>query len=443
MKKITFLVSLLFIFSVNLNAQSWIEKLGNKAKEAAKRAVEHKVENKADEATNKAMDKTEDAIKKGTKKTDKPSQNSDENVATNTGENSKKSRNEKTQSTTHDATPYLQSYSKYDFIPGDKVLFFSDFSNASIGDFPAEWNTNGSGEVVTTNNYSGKWLKTIITSYQAIWTDDLLKLPENYTIEFDIIPIQGEEKGMAGWEFRLMEAINAKSWDGGAVQGKAGFAFGIEYYGRPWYRAYDNQLDGDFWDIKGNQEDKDFWEKENQKYHVAIWVQKTRIRVYHGEGKMFDLPRAIPDAATKFNRVRFDGGALMVTNLRIAEASPDMRSKLLTEGKLVSYGIYFDINKDIIKPESYGSLKMIADILQENPNVQIKIVGHTDSDGDDAKNLDLSKRRGTAVKNALVKNFNIEASRIESDGAGETQPVAKNDTPTNKALNRRVEFIKL
>jgi outer membrane protein OmpA-like peptidoglycan-associated protein len=120
-----------------------------------------------------------------------------------------------------------------------------------------------------------------------------------------------------------------------------------------------------------------------------------------------------------------------------------MRSKLITDGKLVTYGIYFDVNKAVVKPESHGTLKGIADILKENPDVRVKIIGHTDSDGADAANLDLSKRRGATVKEALVKDFGIDASRLESDGMGETQPMAPNDTPVNKALNRRVELIKL
>ena len=143
------------------------------------------------------------------------------------------------------------------------------------------------------------------------------------------------------------------------------------------------------------------------------------------------------------DRIRFEDGAAMVTNIRIAVGAPDMRNKLLTEGKLVTYGIYFDVNKDVVKPDSYSTLKSIAGILTENPDVKIKIVGHTDSDGADAANLDLSKRRGASVKNELVKNFGIEASRLESDGLGETQPIAPNDTPANKALNRRVELLKL
>lgn len=437
MKKLTILVSVIFIFSLTANAQGWLKSLGEKAKNAVKNAVENKVEQKADETANKAMDKAEDSVtKKGkNKKTD------DEEENTSKSSKKKSKTQEDVSGDDEVASPSLQSYSKYDFVPGDKVIFFSDFSNTEVGDFPMEWNTDGGGEVVKTNLYDGKWLKYVGEKY--IWTDDLLKLPENYTVEFDIVPIKGEEGSMAGWEFRLMQAINAKAWDGGAVPGKAGFAFGYEYYGRPYYRAYDNELDGNFWDMKGDSENKDFWEKENQKYHIAIWVQKTRIRVYAANGKMFDLPKAIPDSKTKFDRIRFDAGAAMISNVRIAVGAPDMRSKLITEGKLVSYGIYFDVNKADVKPESYGTLKEIVQVLKDNPDVRVKITGHTDSDGDDASNLDLSKRRGAAVKDALVKDFGIDASRLESDGAGETQPIAKNDTPANKALNRRVEFVKL
>jgi len=81
-------------------------------------------------------------------------------------------------------------------------------------------------------------------------------------------------------------------------------------------------------------------------------------------------------------------------------------------------------------------------VLSENPSVSVKIIGHTDSDGNDADNMTLSKRRATAVKNALAEEFKIDASRMETDGKGETQPVDKNDTPQGKANNRRVEFIK-
>ena len=101
------------------------------------------------------------------------------------------------------------------------------------------------------------------------------------------------------------------------------------------------------------------------------------------------------------------------------------------------------MNSANIKPESYGTLKQLADVLKENADVKVKIVGYTDSDGDEAKNLDLSKRRAASVKEALSKEFGIDTNRMETDGKGEADPIDTNKTPEGKANNRRVEFVKL
>ncbi len=335
----------------------------------------------------------------------------------------------------------LQSYSKYDFIPGEKIIFYEDFSQDAVGDFPALWNTNGSAEIVTANLFPGNWMK--FDCREAIWTDALLTLPDNYTIEFDIVPVKDSEGNMGGYTVRLLQSINAAAFDHGSVPGKAGFAFKMEYYGTPRYSTYINLDGAEGLGLSGNKDDEALKQKVNQKYHMALWFQKGRVRLYQNQNKLFDLPKAFTFQGVKMDRIRFEDGAAMVSNIRIAVGAPDMRNKLLTEGKLVTYGIYFDVNKDVVKPESYSTLKSIAAILTENPDVKVKIVGHTDSDGADAANLDLSKRRGASVKNELVKNFGIDASRLESDGLGEGQPIAPNDTPANKALNRRVELLKL
>ncbi|MGB8316528.1 MAG: OmpA family protein, partial [Ignavibacteriaceae bacterium] len=73
----------------------------------------------------------------------------------------------------------------------------------------------------------------------------------------------------------------------------------------------------------------------------------------------------------------------------------------------------------------------------------VRIVGHTDSDGDDKTNLDLSKKRAASVKSSLAYEFGIDESRMETDGKGEAEPVSDNNSPEGKANNRRVEFIKI
>ena len=134
---------------------------------------------------------------------------------------------------------------------------------------------------------------------------------------------------------------------------------------------------------------------------------------------------------------------MFITNIRYAVAGADSRNTLITEGRFVTNGILFDTNSDNIKPESGSVLKEIATVLKENPTVRVKIIGHTDSDGNDASNLSLSQKRAAAVKMSLNSFYDIENNRMETDGKGESQPINNNSTPADKALNRRVEFIKL
>jgi flagellar motor protein MotB len=339
---------------------------------------------------------------------------------------------------TADTKPSLASYSKFDFIPGEKVIFYDDFTEAAIGDFPASWNTNASGEVVTTNLYPGKWFKMMGEGCIAL--DEGLKLPDNYTIEYDVVasPKDAENQNFE-YGFYLYSADKPKDLgEGGAIPGnKGGVKMTFGY--RSSYSAY---ADGGY-TIDGTKDDAVM--ESGKKYHFSFWVQKTRLRVYLDQVKVFDLPKVFKPGF-QCNQMRFElweSAIPMITNFRIAAGQPDTRNKLLTEGKLVTYGIYFDVNKDVVKPESYGTLKEIAGILNEVPDVKVKIFGHTDSDGDDAKNMDLSKRRAASVKAELVKSFGVKADQLTTDGLGETKPVAPNNTPVNKALNRRVEFIKL
>jgi outer membrane protein OmpA-like peptidoglycan-associated protein len=415
-----------------------------------KNKINSQLNNRANQKADQAINKGLDGIEKGAKDAVKGDQNKDQNQKADQDQGNNQEQEAagnddagKDAKAAPQAQTALEAYSKYDFIPGEKVIFYEDFSQDAVGDFPALWNTNGSAEVVTTNLFPGHWMR-FTSDNAAVWTDELLKLPDNYTVEFDAIPIKGDQgEGMAGYQFRVYQCENPRSFDGGSVPGKAGFAVDIEYFGRPNYRTYINSQEGGDLGLSGTKEGEQYKQKINQKYHIAVWMQKARVRLYIDQNKIFDLPKAFPLASVKMDRLRFEYGALMVSNIRIAVGAPDLRNKLLTEGKLVSYGIYFDVNKDIVKPESYGTLKEIAAVLTENPDVKVKIVGHTDSDGADAANLDLSKRRGASVKNELVKTFGIDTSRLESDGMGETQPVAPNDSQANKALNRRVEFIKL
>jgi outer membrane protein OmpA-like peptidoglycan-associated protein len=400
-----------------------------------KRADRH-----ADQGIDKGLDAMENGIKKAatdekndqtttTEKTSKAKSKSPSNTSNNEGSSA---------STSESETPSLTSYSNFDFIPGEKVIFYEDFSQDAIGDFPALWYTNGSGEVVTLNNYPGKWLMMSQKSdYCYPFTQDM---PENYTIEFDYIRQSCQNNS----NFTQFFLINVP-------KGKGAFDR-IDYPGFRMELMHENIISLNNFGIeameKCNNRKAIPLLKQNcgKTVKVSIWVQKQRVRIYFNEEKVFDVPKLLPKDK-KMNVFRFykriPDKKDFITNIRIAIGAPDLRNKLLTEGKLVTYGILFDTGSDKIKPESYGVLKEISAVLSENPGLKIKIVGHTDADGDAAKNLDLSKRRAVSVKNELSKTFQINASRIETDGKGKTEPVAPNDMPANKAQNRRVEFIKI
>jgi OOP family OmpA-OmpF porin len=326
--------------------------------------------------------------------------------------------------------------SKYDFIPGEKVIFFDDFTSESIGDFPAQWLTNGSGEIVTSEKYPGIWFH--ITKMGYFIPEVKEDFTENFTIEFDFIPMTTDNsENIRGFVFYLLTGSLSEP-GGGGEPGESGFLIYLDDQNlswKNWSMQTDQRLNGMV----------SFTFRSNEKYHIALWVQKQRVRLYANENKVLDVPRAIP-AGSKTNifRLESDNASIpLISNFRIAAGLPDMRNKLLKEGKIISYGIQFDVNSDELKPESYATLKVIADLLKENPDIRMQIVGHTDSDGDDASNLDLSKRRGASVKNELVNSFACDATRLEADGKGETEPIAENNSAVNKAKNRRVEFINL
>jgi outer membrane protein OmpA-like peptidoglycan-associated protein len=108
--------------------------------------------------------------------------------------------------------------------------------------------------------------------------------------------------------------------------------------------------------------------------------------------------------------------------------------------KIVLHGITFESNMSKIKPVSKTVLEKVRESLELNPDVTIIIMGHTDSQGNDEYNRNLSLQRAQAVKEWLVDN-NINSARIKVAGKGESEPIATNDTAEGRQKNRRIEFL--
>ena len=387
--------------------------------------IERKVENKVAEKIEKEIDKSVDGDKKPKTKTpEKASEKTSgkESEKNQAPENTGTEKTAGTNSATSSDKPDLQAFSRYDFIPGDKIIEQENFESDAVGDFPLRWNTDAAGEIVTLNELEGKWLRI---NKKGVFHPELIKsLPENFTLEFDVAVNKGfdyyntnlavyitdvEESGRLRWNSKSNVHFTLHPLDASMKNGAS----------RVLVTNKSSHI------VDNNTKLHQFHSKTKNIAHVAVWRQNQRLRVYVNEDKIWDLPRAF-DPAQSYNTLLFSTGNFhkepdyfVVGNLKLAAGAPDTRNKLLTEGKFVTRGILFDVNSDEIKPESYGVLKDIASVLSSNNDVKVKVVGHTDSDGDDKKNLDLSVKRAIAVKAALVKHFSIDASRIETDGKGD------------------------
>jgi outer membrane protein OmpA-like peptidoglycan-associated protein len=338
--------------------------------------------------------------------------------------------------------PSLKVYSKYDFVPGERIIVYEDFAQDAVGDFPDKWNTNSSAEIVTIESLQGKWLKI---SKQGVFMPEFIDtLPDNFTLEYDLLC---DNPGRVWAFYSSLTALTDRDRPENWQSTDSRFSFTVAAYpdGNS-SSAVERRKDG-IGESAMSSATKQFSDK-TQPVHVALWRQKERIRIYFNQEKVWDLPKALSQKAVYNSLVYWlqgtaDEGSFYLGNLRLAVGIPDTRKKILEQNKWVTHGILFDVNSAAIKPESYGTLKEMATVLKEVPDLKVKIVGHTDSDGKDADNLELSKRRAAAVKSTLAKEFAIDETRMETDGKGESEPIDKNDSPAGKANNRRVEFIKL
>ena len=110
------------------------------------------------------------------------------------------------------------------------------------------------------------------------------------------------------------------------------------------------------------------------------------------------------------------------------------------EGIAVTFesGLLYDYDSDVVKSTAATNLRSFAQSLDKYPNTDIMIVGHTDSQGSDSYNQQLSERRATAARNYLVQQ-GVSSARIKVAGRGESEPIADNATDAGRAQNRRVE----
>jgi OmpA-OmpF porin, OOP family len=440
---------LIILLGLGSNGLSQTQTVKDRAKQKTQDKINMKVDETIDRGIDSMYNKTGRAISTIFKKKDKKGKASKNENNNSDFPNDKPDVNAgnranpgKTATSGETGEPVVKGFA--DFIPGVQVIFEDNFEQDAIGDFPARWNTNGSGKIVTIDHVPGKWLEV---QHNSVVNPVLDKpLPENCTIEFDLFLQAQGDQSIPNIHFGLTPVKDVLKED---LYYQNKFFVNIFRYNEADGKGVEYGLK----EVVGNKSDFPLTAYVNKVLHVSMAVNKTRIRVYFDETKLIDLPRALtPEMRNNFflNNGYIIPAAqlgLLVGNLRIASADVDARSLLIKDlmekGKAVTNNILFDVDKDIIKKESFTIIDQFGEALQKNPGLKIRIIGHTDGDGAAAYNLELSKKRAAAVKEYLMMNHSIDGSRIVTDGKGATQPVADNSTETGKAQNRRVEFIKL
>ncbi|QIE60301.1 OmpA family protein [Rasiella rasia] len=426
------LIMLICLLAMATPSQAqFFKKLGKAAERAAERTVERRVEKETTKSTDRALDTVIEAPKKKKERKRRKKKKKKSDSGNIIGGN-----NSDEQTGTESETVIN---SNFDFTPGTVPIFQDNFSSDNIGDFPANWDSNGSGELVTIKGE--KWLR--LGNNATIYPMLKNALPENYTIQFDLFTdgIDNKTDSYAFFKLLLHDTQGFQSPKSFSLVELSPCQF-IESQG-----VIEKHVNGTR-EIR-NKIGKDIRNAINGKSRVSIAVNKTRMRVWLNAEKIVDIPRLVPENAKYFKlyttglRDNGTNDKIYIANFSIAKSGEDNRSKLLTEGRLSTNAILFNTGSASIKSGADAILAEIGEAMKTNPTVNILIVGHTDTDGDADSNLVLSQQRAISVKEALIQKYGISANRIKTDGKGESSPIANNTTSAGKSQNRRVEFIKL
>jgi outer membrane protein OmpA-like peptidoglycan-associated protein len=309
---------------------------------------------------------------------------------------------------------------KSTFVPGGKTLFYDDFTDMAAGDAPPHFKVRGGAPELQA---AGEIRQLKITKNGTL-TPNLTSLPKNFTYEAEMV-----------FETKTREATNLILWAGNKQV--------LQFYTSVMATTADMtvSLRSPYQEL-GRIRVNANWA---QPAKIALWVQDGRLRAFLNGENLLDFNQVEMPAIDKVELDHGLNGAnqyMAYRSVRFAESTPDFSKVIASSGRFIAHGILFDTASDRLKPESAPAIQSIAKGLEINPNLRLLIEGHTDSAGNAAANLDLSRRRAEAVKVVLVAQFKVDAARLTTAGLGSTKPIDSNDTPQGRAQNRRVELVK-
>ncbi|MHA7131224.1 OmpA family protein [Algoriphagus namhaensis] len=430
----SFTLCLYLFFSLGSAAQSkFLKDLKKTAEEAAKRTVDRKVEEQTERTTAAAMDSLFNTpghfrSKKNQKQME-------------AGESSQE-RRAMQQWTSSSEAPRQTNEEFYSianqYIPNGEILYLDNFEKDEFGDFPSQWETNSGGEIITVDDF--KALRTSGTGYYLPSIPS--ELPENYAVEFDLFTYNLDYKNSTPLRFGIHlipSPTFSKSKKGASIEMPL------------WYKGASDYFQVETYGVSSKINNKipfDYTEYLNDIIHFTLIKNEKRVRLFLNETKVVDIPSLAMDDLGRYIQFYVREADLQkdlvvaLANLKITREGEDLRSKLLKKEGYSTTAILFETGSDQLQAASAVFLKELGKVLQEDEFIRLEIIGHTDSDGSADQNLLLSERRAAAVANYLILEFGIDPSRLQMSGKGESMPLNNNQTPEEKAANRRVEFKK-
>jgi Outer membrane protein and related peptidoglycan-associated (lipo)proteins len=434
MKKIALLITCIALAGAPANAQSFLERLGQRAKNAA----EQNIGNKVEKGVNDVLDGNVG------KKDKNNQQDQNQEIAGQAGNDA---------SAAAAATPQTKqiqtAYAKTDFVPGDEIFFEDTFENEQIGEFPLRWDLlDGYVETASVEGrkvlaFTDNGLGQVMPLMKEKWS----WLPDIFTLEFDLFVAPLSDDG--GSELNMQVCFGSRG---------ASDYYNASSYIAFWFRedgssslmwsllkpGSDNQTSGekalglspafDDYNAKDNPLKAGEWN------HFAFSFNKRAFKGYINGMRLINVPAMEAPGYFYFNSTapyRFSG----ISNVRIAKGAVPLYDRLMSEGKIVTYAITFDTGKADLKPESIVEILRVAKLMQEKTDLSFEVQGHCDATGSDKVNDPLSQKRAEAIVAALVEQ-GIAPERLTAVGKGSHEPIADNGTDEGRAKNRRVEFVK-
>lgn len=326
---------------------------------------------------------------------------------------------EKTSTTTTANSQSGNPSNDYDFTPGERTLFAIDFTDEQIGNFPRKLEfIGGNFEVVDQNGKrfgraKGGDARFAIQLPQTL-PDKFsiqLQLHDPYWLDYATISTTPEvAKGESLFYIYSRKGVGVVTKDGPSSTGNSqAISDGVA--------------------------------------PIEIMVDGTYAKMFVNGKRVANIPNANFKRTDKLYFSLQAGSKpedyIYITDIRIASGGRDLYQTLEEEGRISFNDIHFATNKAEILPESNETLQQIGQLLQEHPQLNLLIEGHTDNTGDFDNNMELSKQRAEAVRSHLIDQYGVSKERLRSMGQGQAQPISTNDTEEGRAKNRRVEIVKI